>query len=304
MTTPMPTRSRPHRSRAVPISHFRSACETARLTLLSLDRGLKDELERWKPGGAENPGRDAYGWLAYYRRLHREIAARQGRPGSRAAAPAPNDVELATRLNAAMLEQPVPVTLELPDETGVRPTVTVRPLSYDSLAFLDALDRQLARLAREADRLAESDVPADAAAFMRARQEICWLQRVFCWVLTSDAAPRLPFDPVTTPDPSAPEWTERLTVVDVVRVLAAHHAVHARTLSLLNGLLRPGEDDSDRRPGSWQTFFSGLEAESNEPAKHFMRDRALPALLASRVLAADARRQAMDDAKRRADAGA
>lgn len=299
MARDIPARPLSQRARVIPTKYLRAECETLVRTVRHLGLATDAEIDAYRPGGAENPGKDAFGWLAFYRRLHR-LHARVESPGGAATAgpqASPVDEEIVL---GALREDPVAVTLVAPPEGG--PTqLVVRVLSEHALRHLDARDDLLNCLARHAQALQASHNPEEHALRLQLMEEITYQQQVCAWICTSEAWPRLPFDPRITPRPEVPADYSALHPLDTVRIQAAHHRLNAVALTVTRRMVSIADDGN--RGGSWRTFFSTLEREANGtiPAREFMRDRPLVSLLASRIIAADAERAAYEEAKEKAE---
>lgn len=300
MARDISARPRSQRARVVPAKYLRAECETMVRTVRHLNLASQAELDAIRPGGAENPATDAFGWLAFYRRLHR-LHARVEAPSTSHASidyTSAADDELVL---GALREDPV--TVQLVNSRDDAPSaLTVHVLSEHALRHLDALDDLLACLARHSKALQASQNPEEHALRARVVEEITYLQQLCVWICTSDAWPRLPYDPRVTPRPEIPSELQGLHPLDTVRVQAAHHRLNAVALSVARRMVSI-DDDGTAKGGSWRTFFSSLERESNGtiPASHFMRDRPLVSLLASRIIAADAEKKAYDHAKAKAE---
>lgn len=307
MARSIATRPPSQRARSIPTKFFRTESATLERTVVTLGLTTRDALAPLRPGGAENPATDAYGWLAYYRQLHRIHARGASAPatsagGSASGAPvAAVDDEIVL---SALREDPIAV--ELVDSRGASPpALVVRPLSEQALRHLDARDDLLRCLALHAHALQASAVPEEHVLRLQVMEEITYQQAICVWICTSDAWPRLPFDPRVTMRPEVPEPLRELHPLDTVRVQAAHHRLNAAALSVTRRLVSIA-DDPQHAGGSWRTFFSTLEQESGGaiPAAQFMRDRSLVGLLAARILASDAQAKAYEQAKRAAEAQA
>lgn len=300
MARPISARPPSQRARVIPARYLRSECETLVRTVTHLGVATDAEIEPWRPGGAENPARDAFGWLAFYRRLHRLHARIEHGSGTASAPSLATDAADDEIVLGALREDPV--TVELVDaREGTPRALTVHVLSEHALRHLDARDELLQCLAMHALRLQASLNPEDHALRVQLMEEISYQQLLCVWICTSDAWPRLPFDPRVTPRPEIPVHLLALHPLDVVRVQAAHHRLNAIALTVTRRLVSLDEDG--QKQGSWRTFFATLEHESNGTIRsaEFMRDRPLVSLLAARIIAADAEKKAYDDAKEKAE---
>lgn len=301
MARDISARPRTQRARVIPTKYLRAECETMVRTVRHLNLASQAEVDAIRPGGAENPATDAFGWLAFYRRLHR-LHARVETQSDGHREPTPSEAADDEIVLAALRQDPITVEMVDTRDGSIR-HLTVHVLSEHALRHLDALDDLLTCLARHAADLQASQHPQDHALRQQVLEEITY-QRLLCvWICTSDAWPRLPYDPRVTPRPEIPEELLGLNPVDSVRVQAAHHRLNAVALSVARRMVSIDEDGNSKG-GSWRTFFSTLERESNGtiPAATFMRDRALVSLLSARIIAADAEKKAYDHAKEKAEA--
>ncbi len=302
MARSLTTRPPSQRARVIPASYFKTECASLERAVRALNLATPAELDPHRPGGAENAATDAYGWLAYYRRLQRLHARVEHGGSARASAPSPDSASAVDNeivLAALRLD---PVRVELVDSgQDVPRTLVVRPLSEHALLHLDARDDLLRCLARHAHQLQASLRPDELEIRLQVVEEIAYQQRVCVWICTSEAWPRLPFDPLSDPRPAPPDALDRLHPFDTMRVQAAHHRLNAQALTVARRIVSL-PDDPTAPSSSWRTFFATLESESNGtiPASDFMRNRALVSLLASRIIAADAEAVAYERAREKA----
>jgi len=302
MARTVTTRPRPSRARVIPAAHLKAECGTLERVVRDRKAATDAELAPHRPGGAENPAADAFGWLSYYRHLHRLHAVAVGRSGPASPAIAEARAVDDAIVLGALRDDAVCVTLAQPTPDGPQ-QLMVRPLSEVALRHLDARDDLLRCLARHARQLQASENPEDHALRMRVVGELSYHQAVCVWICTSDAWPRLPFDPLETPRPDPPAALLVLHPEDIVRVQAAHHRINAVALAVTRQLVSLPDADGRESGGSWRTFFALLEKETHHaiPAAHFMRDRSLVSLLASRIIATDAERSTYEEAKEKAE---
>lgn len=295
------------RARTVPARHLQEECRLLDATLRRAKVATPEEIDPYKPGGAANPARDAFGWLAFYKRLCRLHARQDSSVLSASAAStavATVDDEL---LQRAQNEEPLRVDLERPLGDGTA-YVLVRVLSGYALTHLDARDGLINCLARHATALKRSPRPSDHQLRMQCMDELAYQEGICQWIVTSDAAPDLPFDPSEDPRPALPEKFRRLDTVDGVRVFAAFHRLNGASLAILRRKvsIEDGDTSGAGRAGSWRTFTGMLETQSHHqvPARRFWRNRGLVALLASRYLAVQEEERQSDEAKRKAESEA
>ena len=295
MTSPTPPRPRPRRSRAVPISHLRTECTTAEFALLGFDRSLKEQIERWKPGGTENQGRDAYCWLRFYRTLHRELAVRQQHPNAGpAGAPAEDAI-----ITASLSNEPKRVLRLLPDAEGNPVDLLVHPKSWHALVHLMSRDQCLGFLAREITRIGVVGSAEQLDAHVRALDEIDLQQRLCAWILTTPG-PGLPFL-ATDRAPEPPEWTKTLETTEIVDLIAAHQDVNRERLAYLRALIEEDPEAKGSMRPSWSVFFGALGTELQVRPEALMRDRSLCELLAQVRLSAASKREAIERARDEAE---
>lgn len=302
MARPITTRPRPSRARVIPTSYFKAECGTLERAVRQSEAATDAELAPHRPGGAENPVTDAFGWLSYYRHLHRLHAQSVGRRApvspTRGAAHATED-EIVL---GALREDALAVTLRHPPPDGPD-VLQVHVLSEQALRHLDARDDLLRCLARHARALQGSERPEDHALRLQVVEELSYHQAVCAWICTSDAWPRLPFDPIATPRPEPPAWASALHPEDLVQIQTGHHRLNAVALAVTRQLVSLPDEKGEEQGGSWRTFFATLEKDTHHavPAATFMRDRSLVSLLASRLIATDAEHEAYEAAKAKAE---
>src|SRR4051794_31243111 len=122
------------RARTISAKMLRADCTTLERAVLSARLTTKESLVPHRPGGESNPQRDAFGWLAYYRHLHRLHARAESAPSSMSRSAAD-----AAALDALRSE---PIAVHLVDSKPGDPPILVYSKSLDALLQVHALDRQ------------------------------------------------------------------------------------------------------------------------------------------------------------------
>jgi hypothetical protein len=262
------------------------------------DAGVAESaIEPYRPGGDENSGRDAFAWLKFWRQLQRLHARAQRDDGNGGGVESSADETL---LLDAVRDAGKPVELVLQDENGEPRRLVVRQLSFEALMHLNARDRLVGVLARQAERLARATSSEDAETFQAVSDELAYQQAIAVWVSCGDTA-RLPFDPQKTPRPTPPDWARDVTPIDITRIVSAMHRVNGYALLALRRVIDPSDEPGAR--ASWLTYFTSIGGEGDTPPVEFIRDRGLVGLIAGKAVAADTQKKAFDEAKRRAGAG-
>ena len=273
--------------RGIAAAELRAECTTLERAVCSAKLASKDTLAPHRPGGARNPDRDARGWLAYYRTLHRIHAK-----GERDAAP---DRAAHARADAEALDalRTEPIRVPLVGASANAAPLLVYPKSLDALLHVHALDRQLQYMTTKHAQLVEMKT-ADAADLLpRVADGISYTYQLLCWIVTHPG-PAMPYDShVDHPEP--PEHIRALEPWDVIRIVEAHHK-HMLRLHAVAALIdsRRQSEEGGTRP-SWSMFIAS-ETPAGESTDVTMKHRALNALLAKRWLDAAARTPREDPA--------
>jgi hypothetical protein len=270
--------------RSISTAELRAECAPLERAVLTERLAEREALARHRPGGAQNPARDARAWLAYYRYLHRCHA--RGAAGGGGAPALSREQADAVALDA-LRAQPIPVRRmnALPDD----PPLYVYPKSLDALLHVHALDRQLGYMTEQHARVTaalEQQHRAELAELLpRLADAISYAYQLLAWIVTTPG-PGMPYGP-DDDRPMPPESIRALEPWDVVRICAAHqrHLAQLHAVSVLLDAKRPTEAGA-RRP-SWSAFAAELAAESGTSVETIMKFRSLASELARAMLHAD-----------------
>jgi hypothetical protein len=278
------------RARSIPVEHLRRECEAIE-TVVEVDgAATAEQLAAWRPGGAENPDRDAFAWLSYFKRLHRAHATGEG------GAPRAQviDAEVEQHLLAALEERPVRV--ELPEREGEE-SLHVYPKGLTALARLEGIDHVSGWLAEQVELLLIGNAAAHEEPFARALDELAFQQGLAAWIVCSEGS-GLPYDPQQTPRPDLPARFRDLDPLVVPLVLRAHHECNGLRIAALRSIVSMPERAQER--SRWSIFYASASSKMNRPASELMRDWSLAGLLAQLALAGQAEKDAYEESKRRA----
>jgi hypothetical protein len=254
-------------------------------------------LDGIRPGGAENPARDAHAWLRYYGRLMALRSAVE-RGGDGGGVMTTEEAAADTVILAALAGEAKPIRLSANEHAGER--LAVYPKSGIALVKAHVRNLEIGRLLSYVDRLGASDDPRASTLTERALVEVLYLHRVLAWIACTPG-PGLPF-PEVQADPELPELFRDLAPQDLLTICRVFDEVNWARLRALELLMAPDPDEHDapsRRP-SWSQFFGSLAASEGRASEDVLRDRSLVGLLATMKLAASAQRQATADAKAKA----
>ena len=246
-----------------------------------------------KPGGENNPRRDAVAWLKYYGAL-RVIRSELREEGVRGSADA---IAAADRLILeALAATPIRVTLAGQSVDGL----LAHPKSCLALLKVHVRNLVIRELLRFVGGLQESDDPNALALIEDALTEVLYQHRVVCWIACTDG-PGLPF-PESEPAPELPERFATLSSLAIPAICQAFDAANGARLQALEYLIAPDEEkgDSERRRPSWSQFLANI-AGDKESAEDVMRNRALVSVFAQTQLVASTHREAMAESKRRSE---
>lgn len=251
---------------------LRERCETLRLAVEG-STVPTEELEKYWPGGEENPGRDFGAWVWCWGSLMRFLG-RDDRPEKR-------DQITDAAVAAALACEPHAVHLS--DGT----TRHVYPKSYHALRWLDSLDRTLLLSQTAADQAL--DVPAQNAVTTLGPLVESLAVRLWAWVLTHPE-PGLPFDEQEAAEP--PAWTATLSPLDLLTLVKAHGQVNA-TRNAIIAQAFPAPSDRKASRLSLSGFLGTVADDMGQRPYAIMRQWSLGELFAQRVTAAQASRDAM-----------
>jgi hypothetical protein len=261
-------------TRSISTKELRAESQVLERAVLSARLSTKEALAPHRPGGAENPGKDARGWFSYYRHLVR-VHARADRSSPSATV----DREAADRnvLNALRAE-PVRVNL-VPRLDGAEPVLYVYAKSLDALLHITALDRQLAWFTRQHALLVAMGTPDAIALLPRATAEISYTYGLLSWIVTTPG-PGLPYL-IDAERPELPAHIVALEPWDIVRIVEAHHK-HLLRVHAVSQLIdeRSQNEEGGSRP-SWSMFAANAAEMFGADPVVITRDRPLAALLAA-----------------------
>lgn len=267
--------------RSIPAKHLRADCTVLERAVLTARLATKESLAAHRPGGAENQARDATGWLAYYRYLHRLHAKDDASAFSNTLSREAADAAVMDALRGK------PISVRRVGGNADAPPIAVYPKSLDALLHIHALDRQLAYMTEMHERLVHAKTAEAMELLPRVVAELSYTYSLLCWIVTHPE-PGMPYDP-TSERPSVPEWILALEPWDVIRICETHqrHLLRLQAVSALIDNQRQSEDGGQRP--SW-SMFAALAAEMfGEPVEVVMRDRSLAAQLAAMRLASAAK---------------
>lgn len=277
------------------------------------NRGVasEHEIEKNRPGGEGNPDRSIWGWLHYHSVLHRYLereniaAGRSVRPDQRSKqgqASSPGEEEVLLSMIGNIAER-VHLSTPLGEDRSIT-DLTVEPKGLLAFVEIDALDQDCRWLAARLVVLQElADTggasPTDLQAAQLVAQRIVELQARLVWIVTSPGS-RCPYDAVREASPSVPAHLLDLDPLDLTRILITHRRVNgARTMALAPFV--PKDKPSLASP-SWSVFIAATAREIKEDPEVLLRDWSLQKIVASAALAAKARLDAEEQAKKEAAA--
>jgi len=289
---------------ALTIRQLREACAPFEAAVGHEGRASADALARARPGGADNPTRDARAWLRYYGRLRAwhgggslgdaggTGAAESGRGASVATGATAADA-FRTAVRQAGAGEPEPVRCA---DGVVR---YVHPKSAYALRWLDSLDAQLAgqagRAAASVRALAAGEATAEDLRVLALRPLAEALAvRLWLWVLTRPGA-ELPFAD-DAPDPVPPAWTGAAMPEDLVAVWHAHRRVNHERSAIMAAAFPPDPAATPSRL-SLEGFLAHRSQELGVRPSTLDRQWSLGELYAQAVSAAVVAREAHAAAK-------
>jgi hypothetical protein len=283
-------------TRSVSVAELRAECVNLERATLAAGLATETDLVPHRPGGKENDRKDARGWLRYYAVLHRKHARGEFQ------ASADSRLRADAAVMAALRDEPIRVDLIEP-VPWANDTLTshllVYPKSLDALLQAHALDRQIAWLIQQADRIDEAGtrgMPRASELHRRVLDTISYTYGLLVWIMTSPG-PEMPYTVGVGGDPELPTYVTSIHPIDLPQIAAAAQRHHAR-LTAVQALLdhRP-QADGGRRP-SWSSFMGSLAIELDDDSVQLTKHRSLASLLASVQLNADANRYDGDDDKK------
>lgn len=275
---------------------LRADCETVAATVRQQSLATPEELADQKPGGESNPDTGPDGWLSFYRFLHRKhaIASAGESPGAR---PLQGHAENGVALDTLRGR---PERLDLLDPAGDVEFLTIYPKSFVALVTCHELNLRLGYLSAHLQRARDAEDVGGLELASQAWERTTRYLRRLVWIVTSEG-PRLPYDPIATPEPEAPSWIDALSPLDLHRVVQVYQQVNAVRLVALEKLVAPDPDSGPPTRPSWSIFFPGAAAELGIREAELMEDHDLPGVVARQRLLASGKRQAQQDAEKRAE---
>ncbi|MBA3340613.1 MAG: hypothetical protein H0W30_01255 [Gemmatimonadaceae bacterium] len=253
---------------------------------LATEQELADE---W-PDGVQNSGKSPWNWVRCYA-MYIQFLGRMDDKGSRHGAQS----DAAERaILEALSDRPVPIELEaLGDAEPL--TVSAYPKSFISLDFLDKRDRHIAWLTEQRVKLLALPSTESADALEAVARETSYQYGLVTWAVTHPA-PGLPFDPENLPR-EVPGWIAGITSVDVIRIHDGFIRANLLRLHSLYALLKVETAAASYERPAWTSFFATQSEDSKVPTDLLMRDRSLASQVATAMIAADARKRALEESR-------
>lgn len=281
--------------RSVSAAELKAECVQFERDVLRRGLATEADLEPHRPGKEKNSARDARGWLRYFAALQR-IHGRGDRSGEGG-----ND-EQRIRADAEVLkalrDEPIRVDLlePVPFKGETTTFLFIFQKSFHALVQAHALDRQLAWLLIQKDRVEEAGargMPGASELLERVMETIAYTYGLLAWIMTAgDEQGRtaaMPYEPaVGRADPVLPEHIRLLHPLDVAQIANASQKHHARLASMQVLLESKSKVEGGRRP-TWSQFFGSLAIELDTDSVQIQKYRSLGSLLASVQLDADAK---------------
>jgi hypothetical protein len=194
---------------------------------------------------------------------------------------------------AALRREPVAVELVARGKGGQKQYVEVHPQSFESICLIEARDRELARLVEAHQRLQSLPAKAQVDWGRKVMDEITYQHHCLVWILTTPCPGLKHLDGPARP--KIPAAIRALQPHDVVAILHAHRKVNAQRLARVGDLIGGGKGSKRRQ--SWSVLASSASKELGVHPRSLFRDWTLEEWVGSLSLDADARAQAMDQAK-------
>ena len=278
---------------AISVRALRAQCGALADDLTRNGQASLEEVRAVEPGGADNPKRDGSAWVRCYGQLQLMRGRAQGSTNNAGRAGAA-DVRAADALAlAALAEQPSPVSSA--------PGLRVYPKSFATLMHCHAREMLVGHLARVVGQANRHGAPDDVVSILEeAAAELSYQSRLLAWIATSEG-PALPFDEAA-PRPEIPPVIADLSALVVLDINRGFATVNWSSLRAMEALITPDPDDgTPSKRLAWSPFFGTLSLELGVSPLELLRNRSLASVLASTKLAASSRREAMADAKAKAD---
>jgi hypothetical protein len=261
--------------------------ESVRLEKLATD----EEIAAYKPGGEENPAKDLGGWVFWFAQLVRfcgrkELKEAQASIASKGAERTVLD---------ALRDAPEYVELQ-PVADGPPRRMAAHPKGFEALDFLDRHDQVIAWLNQQRAKLLLLPAPISAEPLAAVSRETLFQYGLIAFAVTHAGA-GLPF-PAGDPPAELPESIRELSPIDLIQLHGAFIRANVIRLHALYALLEMQLGETSNERLSWATFFSTRAEETGEPAQMLMRDRSLASQIAAALIAAEARKRALEEAKK------
>ncbi len=279
---------------------WKERCDALANRLLGYRKIGADDVKAQRPGGANNPTRDAGAWLAYYTWLVRHDAA-SGRGPAMAndAVPTMTEAEQVDTLRG----RPVAVTLVTPlrlSDGRALEVVRVHAKGLEALIEADELDHDIRTLATYNEWLKLSARAEDDDLRHRIGRELLRTQSLLVWLAIEgrgEYTAECPYDP-DAPNVTPPAYLYSLDPFDLPRILTAFVALNGARLVAIARLLQRafGDDAPTTSSPSWATFVAQRELEMNAPAAHLAKRWPLAATALSAGLRARAAHEAQQHA--------
>lgn len=280
-----------------------------------LNRGLASEREvnEFRPGGEKNPDTTVWGWNFFQVKLHRwlereQIAAgRSVRPDqvktpekSAADVLASDDQDMLNAMAGVGRNVALVRPIDLPDGTVLR-EITVYPKGRLALQEIHLLDEDVQWVHRKLQHLWHANDEGFATAEMLAaiapgQRRILELQRRIVWILSTPGA-WCPYEPDAIENPEVPGWTGALDEFDFTRILLAHRYVNELQIAHIAAHIPKG---GDAKPARFSTFVAATAQETGHDPEELQKRWSLAKVYATAALAAKAKREALDAAKKAA----
>lgn len=252
----------------------------------------EEEFLAHRPGGPKNPSKKLWGWITWYHHLGRFMERQQ--------VSTPSEVAADLMMLEALEARPITIPIELPKKGVDEPKkLTIYAKSFHAITTqIIPRDLLLGAGATWLDTVRRNPTMEKAQWLLDVAEEISYQHRVMVWIMTSEQD--IPFKGEREWKPAVPEWTKDLEPWAILRVIRAHTKVNGYRLMGAEALLdtdKPADGDSKR--ASWAKFFASMAMEMKVDPVKLMRNMPLSRVLGLARLSAQAREEAMADAKRK-----
>jgi hypothetical protein len=198
------------------------------------------------------------------------------------------DAEIEQVLAAAGADEPVAVQCS----DGV--LRFVHPKSFHALRWLDALDAEMAVVARQIAVARQTETPQQAVVIASGLLVESMAVRLWAWILTH-REPGLPFDDDQA-SPNPPKWTRTISPEDLLSLCRAHAEANRRRLEIMAKAFPSDPSSPSRLPLSG--LLSSFASEHDYPTRQVLRHTTLGAIFAQTVSAAQSAREANERMQR------